>query len=86
MRVRKGDDCPHPPGRPCRCQHPPSHFARPPYQQNLSRSCLRSDQETLVVKLLIWQVFSDGDCALQSALVPFRLVSLFRICHITRSI
>lgn len=86
MRVRKGEYCPHPPGRPGRHQHHLSHFGRPACQQNLSRSFLSSDPEAVVIKLLIWQVSSDGERALQSALVPFSLMYSFRMCHISRSI
>jgi hypothetical protein len=60
MRFLKGTHYPHPrrgPGRGC---YLVSDAARRARRNNLSRSRLRSDWESLVIKILIWQSCFDG--------------------------
>jgi hypothetical protein len=60
MRFRKGVHYPHPPRGPARRPYHVSEAARRARRCNLSRSRLRSDRESRVIKLLIWQSFFDG--------------------------
>jgi hypothetical protein len=55
MRFSKGVRYPHPPRGPGRRKYYLSEAARRARRENLSRSRLRSDRESLVIKLLIWQ-------------------------------
>jgi len=55
MRFRKGEHYPHPPRGPGRGLYRMSDAARRARRQNLARSHTRSNRETLVIKLLIWQ-------------------------------
>lgn len=59
MRFLKGIHYPHPPRGLGRRKYYVSDTARHARRENLSRSRLRSDRETLVIKLLIWQSFFD---------------------------
>ena len=61
MRFRKGEHYPHPPRGPSRGRYHMSDAARRARRQSLSKSRLRSDSETRVIKLLIWQSCID-DC------------------------
>jgi hypothetical protein len=60
VRFLKGVHCPHPPRGPARGRYLPSDVARRARRQNLSRSRVRSDRESRVIKLLIWQSCFDG--------------------------
>src|SRR5215813_7620959 len=61
MRFRKGEHYPHPQRGPARASYYVSEAARRARRKNLSRSRLRSDQESFVIKLLIWQSCFDGE-------------------------
>src|SRR5215471_5649794 len=60
MRFRKGEHYPHPPRGRARRPYQVSEAARRARHRNLSRSRLRSDRESAVIKLLIWQACYDG--------------------------
>jgi hypothetical protein len=60
MRFLKGTHYPHPPRGPGRGRYYMSDAARRARRNNLSRSRLRSDWESRVIKLLIWQTCFDG--------------------------
>ena len=69
MRFEKGVHYPHPPRGPGRRRYHVSEHARRARRRNLSRSRLRSDRESAIIKLLIWQdCFSDGPHLTQRAL------------------
>lgn len=69
MRFRKGEHYPHPPRGPARRPYHVSDLARRARRRNLSNSRRRSDRETAVIKLLIWQaLFGDGPRPTQRAL------------------
>ena|SRR6516225_7878349 len=55
MRFREGEHYPHPPRGPGRGLYRMSDAALRARRQNLARSRTRSNRETLVIKLLIWQ-------------------------------
>ena len=61
MRFLKGTHYPHPPRGPGRGRYNMSDAARRARRRNLSKSRQRSDRESLVIKILIWQsCFDDG--------------------------
>jgi hypothetical protein len=60
MRFLKGIHYPHPPRGPGRGLYHLSDAARRARRHNLWKSRLRSDRESLVIKLLIWQSYFDG--------------------------
>jgi len=60
MRFLKGIHYPHPPRGPGRGRYLVSDAARHARRLNLSKSRLRSDRESGVIKLLIWQSCFDG--------------------------
>jgi hypothetical protein len=69
MRFQKGVHYPHPPRGRARRPYHVSDAARRARRRNLSRSRLRSDRESAVIKLLIWQsCFDDGPCPSQRIL------------------
>jgi hypothetical protein len=69
MRFEKGTHYPHPPRGPGRGRYHVSHAARCARQQNLSKSRLRSDRESRIIKIWIWQsCFDDGPHPSQRAL------------------
>ena len=69
MRFQKGEHYPHPRRGPGRHRYHVSEAARRARRRNLSRSRLRSDRETAVIKLLIWQAsFARGPRVSQRAL------------------
>jgi len=69
MRFQKGVHYPHPPRGPARRKYPVSEAARRARRQSLSKCRVRSDRETAVIKLLIWQAcFDDGPRPTQRAL------------------
>jgi hypothetical protein len=61
MRFLKGIHHPHPPRGPGRGRYHMSDAARRARRNNLSRSRLRSEWESQVIKLLIWQSCFVGD-------------------------
>src|SRR5215469_18931789 len=61
MRFRKGEHYPHPRRGPGRGLYRMSDAARRARRQNLARSHTRSNRETLVIKLLIWQSCFEGE-------------------------
>jgi hypothetical protein len=61
MRFQKGERYSHPKRGPGRGIYYVSDAARRARRQNLSRSRLRSDCESLVIKLLIWQSCFEGE-------------------------
>jgi hypothetical protein len=69
MRFQKGVHYPHPPRGPARHPYHVSEAARRARRSTLSRFRLRSDRESAVIKLLIWQAcFDDGPRPTQRAL------------------
>jgi hypothetical protein len=60
MRFLKGIHYPHPPRGPGRDRYYMSDAARRARRNNLSRSRLRSEWESRVIKILIWQSCFDG--------------------------
>jgi hypothetical protein len=60
VRFIKGIHYPHPPRGPGRRRYHVSDAARRARRLNLSKSRLRSDRESAVIKLLIWQSCFDG--------------------------
>jgi hypothetical protein len=61
MRFLKGIHYPHPPRGRARRPYHVSDAARRARRRNLLKSRLRSDRESWVIKLLIWQAcFDDG--------------------------
>jgi hypothetical protein len=60
MRFLKGSRHPHPPRGRGRGRYHMSDAARRARRNNLSKSRLRSDRESLVIKILIWQFCFDG--------------------------
>jgi hypothetical protein len=60
MRFLKGTCYPHPPRGLGRGRYYMSDAARRARRNNLSRSRLRSDWESRVIKILIWQSCFDG--------------------------
>ena len=69
MRFRKGVHYPHPSRGPARRPYHVSEAARRARRCNLSKSRLRSDRESAVIKLLIWQTYlDDGPRPTQRAL------------------
>lgn len=60
MRFQKGIQYPHPKRGPGRGRYRVSDAARRARRQNLSRARLRSNRESSVIKLLIWQSVFDG--------------------------
>lgn len=69
MRFQKGVHYPHPPRGPARRPYHVSEAGRRARRQNLSKSRVRSDRESAVIKILIWQDwFEDGPRTTQRAL------------------
>jgi hypothetical protein len=60
MRFLKGTHYPHPPRGPGRGRYHMSDAARRARRDNLSNSRLRSNRESWIIKLLIWQACFDG--------------------------
>ena len=60
MRFEKGIHYPHPPRGPARRPYHVSEAARRARRRNLSKSRLRSDRESALIKLLIWQACFEG--------------------------
>jgi hypothetical protein len=60
MRFRKGMHYPHPPRGPGRKQYTMSDESLWQRRHNLRRTRLRSDRETAIIKLLIWQACFEG--------------------------
>jgi hypothetical protein len=60
VRFLKGIHYPHPPRGPGRSRYLVSDAARRAGRLNLSKARLRSDRESWVIKLLIWQSCFDG--------------------------
>jgi hypothetical protein len=85
MRFRKGFHYPHPPRGPARRPYHVSEAARRARRSNLSRSRLRSDRETAVIKLLIWQAsFDDGPHPTQRALARQLRVWPSYVCKVQK--
>ena len=83
MRFRKGEHYPHPPRGPGRGLYRMSDAARRARRQNLARSHTRSNRETLVIKLLIWQSsFDDKRANSQRSLARQLGVSPSYVCKI----
>ena len=61
MRFRKGIHYPHPPRGPGRGHYHMSEAALRARRRNLSKARLRSDRESRIIKLLIWQSCVDSD-------------------------
>jgi hypothetical protein len=78
MRFLKGTHYPHPSRGLGRGRYNMSDAARRARRRNLSKSHLRSDRESLVIKILIWQsCFDDGPRTSQPTNFTFPL-SRFR--------
>jgi hypothetical protein len=60
MRFVKGEHYRHPSRGPARHPYYVTDSARRARRRNLSKSRLRSDQESLIIKRLIWQAYFDG--------------------------
>jgi hypothetical protein len=60
MRFEKGTPYPHPPRGPGRRRYHVTDAAQRARRQNLSKSRQRSDWESLIIKLLIWQSYFEG--------------------------
>ena len=85
MRFEKGIHYPHPPRGPARRPYHMSDAARRARRFNLSRFRLRSDGETAVIKLLIWQAsFDDGPRPTQRALARLLGVWPSYVCKIQK--
>src|SRR5215469_10236467 len=83
MRFRKGEHYPHPRRGPGRGLYRMSDAARRARRQNLARSHTRSNSETLVIKLLIWQSgFDDKRAHSQRSLARQLGVSPSYVCKI----
>lgn len=61
MRFRKGEHYPHPPRGPGRKPYTMSDAALRQRCHNLRRTRLRSDRESLTIKLLVWQAFCGDE-------------------------
>jgi hypothetical protein len=85
MRFQKGVLYPHPSRGLARRPYNVSEAARRARRRNLSRSRVRSDRETLVIKLLIWQAcFDDGPRPTQRALARILGVWPSYVCKVQR--
>jgi hypothetical protein len=60
MRFQRGIHYPHPPRGPGHKPYTMSDAARRQRCRNLRRTRIRSDRESLTIKLLIWQSYSDS--------------------------
>jgi hypothetical protein len=60
MRFEKGTHYPHPPRGPGRRRYQVTDAAQRARRQNLSKSRLRSDRESRIIKIWIWQSCFDG--------------------------
>jgi hypothetical protein len=85
MRFLKGIRYLHPPRGPGRGRYYVSDVARRARRKNLSRSRLRSDRESGVIKLLIWQsCFDSGPRPSQRALARLLGVYPSYVCKIQK--
>jgi hypothetical protein len=86
MRFQKGIHYPHPRRGPGRGQYQVSDLARRARRQNLSGSRLRSDRESRVIKLLIWQsYFGDSSRSSQRALARQLGVHPSNVCKVQQN-
>ena len=85
MRFQKGIHYPHPRRGPARRPYHVTEAARRARRGNLSRSRLRSDRESAVIKLLIWQeCFNDGPRTTQRMLARQLGVSPSYVCKVQK--
>ena len=87
VRFLKGIHYPHPPRGPGRRRYHVSDAARRARRLNLSKSRLRSERESWVIKLLIWQsCFDGGRSPAQRALARQLGVYPSYVCKVQRQL
>jgi hypothetical protein len=85
MRFVKGVHYQHPPRGPGRGRYHVSEAARRARRRNLSKSRMRSDSESWIIKLLIWQSsFHSGPRPTQRALARQLGVWPSYVCKVQR--
>jgi hypothetical protein len=85
MRFLKGTHYSHPPRGLGRGRYNMSDAARRARRQNLSKSRLRSDRESLVIKLWIWQLCFEGAPRLSQRTLAHQLgVCRSYVCRIQK--